>query len=63
MAYIGLRCDVEREARDRKLNAAERLALRQAQARPVLDDIQRYLKRSDRTCFPRARWATRSTIP
>jgi hypothetical protein len=35
---------VEREARDGTLHAPERLALRQAKARPVLDDIKTYLQ-------------------
>jgi len=54
MAYIGLLYDVEREARDRKLNAAERLALRQAKARPVLDDIKAYLETEKPKVLPKS---------
>jgi transposase len=54
MAYIGLLYDVEREARDRKLNAAERLALRQAKARPVLDDIKTYLEAEKPKVIPKS---------
>ncbi|MCP5116139.1 MAG: IS66 family transposase, partial [bacterium] len=44
LAYIRLLYDVEREARDRELSAAERLALRQAKSKPILDDIKAYLE-------------------
>jgi transposase len=54
LAYIGLLYDVEREARDHKMNAAERLALRQAQARPVLDDIKIYLETERAKVLPKS---------
>jgi hypothetical protein len=54
LAYIGLLYDVEREARDRKLNGAERLALRQAKARPVLDDIKAYLETERPKVLPKS---------
>ena len=40
LAYMGLLYDVEREARDCHLNADQRLALRQARSRPILEDIK-----------------------
>jgi len=36
--------DAEREARDMKLNAGVRLALREAKSVPILDDIKVYLQ-------------------
>jgi hypothetical protein len=44
LAYVGLLYDVEREARDCHLNADQRLALRQARSRPILEDIKNYLE-------------------
>jgi transposase len=43
LAYIRLLYDVEREARDLKLDGEGRLALRQAKSIPILDDIRAYL--------------------
>jgi transposase len=54
MAYIGLLYDVEREARDGKLSAAERLALRLAKARPVLEDIKTYLETEKPKVLPKS---------
>jgi hypothetical protein len=44
LAYIRLLYDVEREARDMKLDREGRLALRQAKSVPILDDIKTYLQ-------------------
>jgi hypothetical protein len=44
LAHAGVMCDVEREARDCHLNADQRLALRQARSRPILDEIKNYLE-------------------
>lgn len=44
LAYIRLLYDVEREAKDRKLKAGERLDLRQARSVPILADIRAYLE-------------------
>src|SRR5271165_2168742 len=52
MAYIGLLYQVEREARQRQLSADERCALRQARSRPVLEDVQKYLKREKPQVLP-----------
>jgi transposase len=54
MAYIGLLYEVEREARDGKLNAAERLALRQTKASPVLEDIKAYLETEKPKVLPKS---------
>lgn len=45
LAYSRLLYDVEREARDMKLDGEGRLALRQAKSVPILDDIKAYLER------------------
>jgi len=55
LAYIRLLYDVEREARDMKLNGEERLALRLAKSVRILDDIKAYLERERPTCCRRAR--------
>jgi hypothetical protein len=44
LAHAGVMYDVEREARDCHLNAGQRLALRQARSRPILDEIKNYLE-------------------
>ena len=44
LAYIGLLYQVEREAREGKLDAGERFALPQAKSRPILDDLKAYLE-------------------
>jgi transposase len=54
LAYIGLLYGVEKEARDLTLNAEGRLALRQAKAVPILEDIEAYLKREQRNVLPKS---------
>ena len=54
LAYIHLLYDVEREARDGRLNAAGRLALRQARSRPMLDDFKAYLERERTHVLPKS---------
>ncbi len=55
LAYIHLLYDVEREARDRQLNAARTAcALRQAKSRPILDDIQAYLEAERPKVLPKS---------
>jgi len=53
MAYIGLLYDVEREARDRQLDSAGRLALRQEKSAPILKDIEAYLRAQQRRVLPK----------
>jgi hypothetical protein len=45
---------IEREARDRKLNADHRLALRQAKSRPILDDLKKYLETEKLNVLPKS---------
>ena len=54
MAYIHLLYDVEREARDGKLDAAQRLGLRQDRSRPILNDMHAYLKRERERVLPKS---------
>jgi hypothetical protein len=54
LAYIRLLYDVEREARDRKLDREGRRALRQAKSKPILDDIQAYLERERPLVLPKS---------
>lgn len=54
LAYIGLLYQVEREARDDKLNAGERFALRQAKSCPILDDLKAYLVAEQLTVLPKS---------
>jgi transposase len=54
LAYIRLLYDVEREARDLKLDREGRLALRQAKSRPILEDIQGYLEREQPKVLPKS---------
>jgi hypothetical protein len=54
LAYLHLLYDVEREARDKGMKAAERQALRQARSRPMLDDIQAYLERERPRVLPKS---------
>jgi transposase len=54
LAYVGLLYDVEREARDGKRNAVERLALRQTKSRPILDDLKTYLQAEQLTVLPKS---------
>ena len=53
LAFIRLLYDVEREARDRGLDSAERLALRQQKSVPILDDIEAYLRREQTSVLPK----------
>jgi len=54
LAYIRLLYDVEREARDLKLNSEGRLALRQAKSAPSLEDIKAYLGREQPKVLPKS---------
>jgi transposase len=54
LAYIHLLYDVEREARDNELDAARRLALRQARAKPMLADLKAYLERERPLVLPKS---------
>ncbi len=53
-ASAGLLYDVEREAKEMKLDAQGRLALRQAKSVPVLDDIKAYLQREQPNVLPKS---------
>jgi len=54
LAYIRLLYDVEREARDRKLDGQARRALRQKKSKPILDDIHTYLEREQPHVLPKS---------
>lgn len=54
LAYFHLLYDVEREAREKQLDAAARLALRQERSQPMLDDIQAYLERERPQVLPKS---------
>jgi transposase len=54
LAYIRLLYDVEREARDLRLDREGRLALRQAKSVPILDDIKAYLEREQPKVLPKS---------
>jgi transposase len=54
LAYIRLLYDVEREARDTKLDSDRRLALRQAKSLPILHDIETYLEREQPKVLPKS---------
>lgn len=54
LAYIRLLYDIEREARDLKLDGEGRLALRQAKSAPILDDIKAYLERELPKVLPKS---------
>jgi transposase len=54
MAYIGLLYEVEREARDGKLNPELRQQLRQAKSLPILDDIKTYLQTERPKVLPKS---------
>ncbi len=53
-ASAGLLYDVEREAKEMKLDAQGRLALRQAKSVPILDDIKAYLEREQPNVLPKS---------
>jgi len=54
LAYIRLLYDVEREARDRKLQGEARQALRQKKSKPILEDIHAYLERERPHVLPKS---------
>jgi len=54
LAYIRLLYDVEREARDRALEATGRRALRQERSVPILADIAAYLQREQPHVLPKS---------
>lgn len=54
LAYFHLLYDVEREAREKQLDAAGRLALRRQRSQPMLDDIKAYLERERPKVLPRS---------
>jgi transposase len=54
LAYIRLLYDVEREARDRKLDGEARRALRQKKSQPILEDIHAYLVREQPRVLPKS---------
>ena len=54
LAYIRLLYDVEAQARDKKLDAEKRYALRQAQSLPLLQNIRAYLEREQRGVLPKS---------
>jgi hypothetical protein len=54
LAYVHLLYDVEREAREQKLRGDARRALRQAQAKPILNDIRAYLEREPPQVLPKS---------
>jgi transposase len=54
LAYFHLLYDVEREAREKQLDAAGRLALRRERSQPMLDDIKAYLERERPKVVPKS---------
>ena len=54
LAYIRLLYDMEREARDRKLDGEARRALRQQKSKPILNDIHTYLTREQPQVLPKS---------
>ncbi len=54
LAYIRLLYDVEREARDGKLDGAGRGALRQEKSKPILEDIHAYLEQEQPRVLPKS---------
>ena len=54
LAYIHLLYDVEREARDNKLDAGGRRALREAKSKPLLQDLKVYLERERPHVLPKS---------
>jgi len=54
LAYIRLLYDVEREARNRKLNGEARRAWRQEKSKPILDDIHAYLEQERPRVLPKS---------
>jgi transposase len=54
LAYIRLLYDVEREARDGRLDGEARRALRQEKSKPILDDIHAYLEQEQPRVLPKS---------
>lgn len=54
MAYMHLLYDVEREAREGRLEAAARLALRRERSLPLLQDLKAYLERERPQVLPKS---------
>ena len=54
LAYIRLLYDVEREARDGKLDGEARGALRQEKSKPILEDIHAYLEQEQPRVLPKS---------
>jgi hypothetical protein len=54
MAYMHLLYDAEREAREGKLDAAARLALRRERSVPLLQDLKAYLERERPQVLPKS---------
>ena len=54
LAYIHLLYEVERKAREARMDAAARLALRQEQSRLLLDDLKAYLERERPKVLPKS---------
>jgi len=54
LAYIRLLYDVEREARDKKLDGEARRALRQKKSKRILDDIHAFLEREQPQVLPKS---------
>jgi transposase len=54
LSYIRLLYEVERQARDRKLDPEARRALRQEKSKPILDDIHAYLEREQPRVLPKS---------
>ena len=54
LAYCHLLYDLEREARDQEMDAAERQAIRQARSRPILEDMKAYLETERPRVLPKS---------
>ena len=54
LAYIHLLYEIERQAREGKLEAAARLALRRERSQPLLDDLKAYLERERPRVLPKS---------
>ena len=54
LAYIRLLYDVEREAREQKLQGEARRTLRQEKSKPILEDIRAYLEREQPQVLPKS---------
>jgi transposase len=54
LAWISLLYDVEREAKEKELNDAERQALRGARSRPILEEIGRWLEAERPRVLPKS---------